>query len=315
MMFSIFLFTLVLTGTWEDVATEECPCLYREADPLFPGAAGHRWDCEYVSHGLAKVPSVCWTEHSSVSQVFLDYNDIVEVALDSFTGLTDLLTLSLRHNEITIIHEAALAELDMLLYLDLSGNKLKSLPAQVWHLTRLTHLYLGDNSFTDAKPFIISNLVDLEILDLHLNHLTKINYNSLEPLTRLRSIHLYWNMLVELPKMIQNVLLEEVLVNGNALLEFPKYTFGNLTSPLTYHFVDNPAYDVWATMLLPLPDRSHIVMGFDVSIWAEDQQQAEEILQKDWLVQDGLSQTIDLANLLRICGSRNEEKQERLPPC
>lgn len=85
--------------------------------------------------------------------------------------------------------------------------------------------------------------------------------------------------------------------------------------PLSINLQDNPAYDVWATMLLPLPNRSHIVMGFDVSIWAEDQQQAEELLQKDLLVQDGLSQIIDLANLVRICGSRNEQKQERLPPC
>ncbi|KAK8383440.1 hypothetical protein O3P69_019080 [Scylla paramamosain] len=297
------------------VATVECPCSYREADPLFPGATGYRWDCEYVSHGLADVPSSCWAEHPHVSQIFLDYNDIVAVALDSFTELTDLCTLSLSHNKIAMIHETALEGLDSLVYLDLSGNRLKSLPSQVWQLTRLTHLYLGDNSFTDAETFNISNLVNLEVLDLHLNHLSKIDYNSLEPLTRLRSVHLYWNMLVDLPRMTENVLLEEVLVNGNALLEFPKYMFGNLTSPLTYHFVDNPAYDVWATMLLPLPDRSHIVMGFDVSVWAEDEQQAEELLQKDWLVQDGLSQAIDLASLVRICGSRNEQKQERLPPC
>ena len=53
----------------QGVATEECPCFYREADPLFPGAIGYRWDCEYVSHGLAEVPSVCWAEHPHVSQV------------------------------------------------------------------------------------------------------------------------------------------------------------------------------------------------------------------------------------------------------
>ena len=79
--------------------------------------------------------------------------------------------------------------------------------------------------------------MDLEVLDLHLNHLSEISYDCLEPLAKLRRVHLYWNMLINLPSMIENVLLEEVLVNGNALLEFPKYMFGNLTSPLTYHFV------------------------------------------------------------------------------
>lgn len=314
-MFPSFLLALVLTWTRQGLATAECPCAYREADPLFPGASGYRWDCEYVSHGLPDVPSACWGEHPHASQIFLDYNEIETVAQDSFTGLTDVRTMSLRHNKISTIHDTAFAGLDSLEYLDLSGNKLTSLPSQVWQLTKLTHLYLGDNSFTTAETFDISNLVNLEVLDLHLNHLTEISFNSLDPLTGLRKVHLYWNMLVDLPRMTENVFLEEVLINGNAVLEFPKYMFGNLTSPLTYHFVDNPAYDVWATMLLPLPDRSHIVMGFDVSVWAEDEKQAEELLQKDWLVQDGLSQIIDLASLVRICGSRNEQNQERLPPC
>lgn len=79
--------------------------------------------------------------------------------------------------------------------------------------------------------------VNLQVLDLHLNHLSDMPLNSLEPLTKLRKLHLYWNMFVSLPVMTENHMLEEVLVNGNALLDFPKYMFGNLTSPLTYHFV------------------------------------------------------------------------------
>lgn len=50
-------------------AIAECPCIYREADPLFPGAGGYRWDCEYVSHGLVEVPTACWAENSNVTQV------------------------------------------------------------------------------------------------------------------------------------------------------------------------------------------------------------------------------------------------------
>ena len=75
------------------------------------------------------------------------------------------------------------------------------------------------------------------MLDLHLNHLSEIPHDTLEALTKLRKIHLHWNMFVNLPNLTGNLLLEEVLVNGNALLEFPKYMFGNLTLPLTYHFV------------------------------------------------------------------------------
>lgn len=79
--------------------------------------------------------------------------------------------------------------------------------------------------------------VNLEVLDLHLNHLRQIPYHSLEPLSKLRKLHLYWNQFVVLPIIHENLELEEVLVNGNAVLDFPKDMFGTLTKPLTYHFV------------------------------------------------------------------------------
>ena len=40
-------------------------------------------------------------------QVFLDYNDLDAVAQESFVGLTDLRTLSLKHNKILSIDERA----------------------------------------------------------------------------------------------------------------------------------------------------------------------------------------------------------------
>ncbi|XP_050716181.1 leucine-rich repeat-containing protein 15-like [Eriocheir sinensis] len=314
-MFVTLLLAVVLDVTQKVRAVAECPCIHREADPLFPGAGGYRWDCEYVSHGLTEVPTACWAEDSNVTQVFLDYNEIETVPSDSFVSLTNVRTLSLRHNEIGIVEEGALSGLSSLEFLDLASNRLGFLPSEVWNLRELSQLYLGDNNFYVASTFNIKNLVNLQVLDLHLNHLSDMPLNSLEPLTKLRKLHLYWNMFVSLPVMTENHLLEEVLVNGNALLDFPKYMFGNLTSPLTYHFVDNPAYDVWATMLLPLPDKSHIVMGSDVTVWAEDEQQAEEVLLKDWLVQDGLSNTIDLSNLLMICGDKRKQPSPRQPLC
>ncbi|XP_069164733.1 platelet glycoprotein V-like [Procambarus clarkii] len=201
-----------------------------------------------------------------------------------------------------IFMDKYLASLELL---DVSSNKLAELPTDLWSLTNLTHLYLGDNKLSDAHTFNISNLINLEVLDLHLNQLSQLPPLSVEPLRALQILHLHWNTLVELPVLINNLHLHELLVNGNALLEFPKYMFGNLTQPLTYHFVDNPAYDVWATMLLALPERSHIMMGNDVWVWAEDDQVARQLLQQSqtWVLQDGLSQPIDLPSLVRICGS------------
>ncbi|XP_071553023.1 uncharacterized protein [Panulirus ornatus] len=315
MMSQVILAAVLAALLHQHVEGQECPCMYREADPVFPGATGNRWDCEYVSHGLPAVPSTCWTQHPDVTQVFLDYNEIEHLAAEDFAGLTNLQTLSLKKNSIATIEDRVFAGLTSLQFLDLSSNQIVVPPSDIWHLSNLTHLYLADNKLLEVQTYNISHLTNLEVLDLHLNQLRQIPYHSLEPLTKLRKLHLYWNIFVVLPILTENLQLEEVLVHGNALLDFPKYMFGNLSKPLTYHFVDNPAYDVWAPMLLPLPDRSHIVMGNDVSVWAEDEQQAKQLLQKDWLVQNGLSQTIDLSALVRICGTSKASIQGRLPPC
>ncbi|XP_069165790.1 leucine-rich repeat-containing G-protein coupled receptor 4-like [Procambarus clarkii] len=141
------------------VCGEECPCQYLAADPVYPGAGGYRWDCEYVTHGLTSVPTTCWTLHPDVTQIFLDYNDISEVTSESLVGLTNLRTLSLKHNTITAIVPETLTNLASLELLDVSSNKLAELPTDLWSLTNLTHLYLGDNKLSDAHTFNISNLV------------------------------------------------------------------------------------------------------------------------------------------------------------
>ncbi|KAK8736212.1 hypothetical protein OTU49_004870 [Cherax quadricarinatus] len=316
-MLWLVLLAVITALTHERVWGEECPCQYLEADPLFPGSDGFRWDCEYVAHGLTSIPTACWLLHPDVTQIFLGYNEISEVTSQSLAGVTNLQTLSFKKNKITVIPPATLNSLSSLEFLDLSSNYLSELPTDLWTLTTLTHLYLGDNQLNDALNYNISNLVNVEVLDLHLNQLSELPSESVSTLSNLHTLHLYWNSLVNLPLLTHNLHLQELLVNGNALLEFPKYMFGNLTQPLTYHFVDNPAYDVWATMLLPLPERSHIMMGNDVWVWAEDDQQALQLLYQaqSWVILDGLSEPIDLTSLLRICGVTYTRHRGNLPPC
>lgn len=316
MWLNLLLILLISISQHVNGQGEECPCTFREADKLFPGGDGSRWDCEYVEHGLTSVPKACWALHPDVTQIFLDYNEIDQLEPDSFAGLTNLQVLSLRENKIQILDNGILSGLKQLKFLDLANNKLTELPNDLWDLVELIHLDVSNNQLADAQHYEIPKLVNLEVLDFHLNHFPAFPYSSLETLPNLRKLHLYWNMITDLPNLSENLLLEEVLVQGNAILEFPKYVFGTLTKPLTYHIVDNPAYDIWGPMLLPLPDRSHIKMGFDVTVWAEDEAQAQEILAKDWLVQDGLSQTIDLSSLIKICGQGTPATLNvRVPPC
>ncbi|CAL4063182.1 unnamed protein product [Meganyctiphanes norvegica] len=282
-----------------------CPCEHLVADPLFPGGhnGGMRIDCEFHEHGLTEIPTDCFALYPDVSQVFLDFNEITTVNVDSFNGLNNLKTLVLKKNKISSCHDDAFAELHQLEFLDLTSNKLGNAPASVWNLSNLTKLSLADNNIKDSSSFNIPNLFNLKWLDLHLNHLEHIPTGSFDLLSHLQILIIKWNILQEMPDLTKNLALTEVIANGNAITKFPKHVFSsNLTSPITYHIVDNPAWDLPASMLLDLPWHSHIVTDNDEEIWCLDESEKEDLLSRSWTIQDGMGRYLYLEQLVRVCG-------------
>ncbi|XP_076031534.1 uncharacterized protein LOC143019618 [Oratosquilla oratoria] len=310
----VFVQVLIARG-----ASGECPCTHREdTDPFFPGhGEGSMVDCEFVNDGkLDVVPTQCWSLLDDVTQIFLDFNGISHIDANAFAGLPNLRSLVLSHNKISTISEGAFHGLESLEHLDLSYNKLIQPPSELWNLTSLRFLSLGKNEIIKLQDATISNLINLNTLDIHWNHLTGVPKAMLQPLSHLNKVYLHWNMLTSLPDMRANVHLTEVYVKGNALLMFPKHLFGNLTKPMTYHFSDNPAFDISASMLTPLPDFSHIKMEDDVLVWANDVEEMELILSKHWNIIDGLGNILNLKDRLMLC-TRKETKdsRNRVIPC
>jgi hypothetical protein len=110
--------------------------------------------------------------------------DLTDIAVDTFTGLTGLTSLSLYFNNISKIAPGAFspAKLPKLRSLDLRRNALTTVPSNtVSGLPELTELDLADNKIADVAPDAFSGLPKLTDLDLRNNPLTNVKATDLLP--------------------------------------------------------------------------------------------------------------------------------------
>ena len=179
--------------------------------------------------------------NNQLKQVTLSQNMINLVNLDlsvnllstldseSFRGLTGLTHLGLASNEITEIKNEAFVDMSSLLVLDISNNKLFSLPAAVTSLTSLQTLDVSNNFISDISQEIISsmsglwrlqmsgnillnisehlftNLHSLQILDLSANRISKVEAGAFSSNTGLRAVRLDGNQLRSFDGVFQNI--------------------------------------------------------------------------------------------------------------
>ena len=104
--------------------------------------------------------------------------------------------------------------------LDLSGNQLKELPAEITQLVNLTTLYLGGNKLSEL-PSEIGQLTNLTTLDLSGNQLSALPA-EITQLANLTTLDLSGNYLSELPvEITQLVNLTMLYLSWNQLRELP----------------------------------------------------------------------------------------------
>ena len=153
--------------------------------------------------------------------------------ISPITGLTNLTSLGLGHNQISDI--SPIAGLTNLTSLGLAGNRISDI-SSVAGLTNLTELDLGGNSISDISP--LAGLTNLTELDLGDNFISDISFVAgLTNLTRLRldnnfildisvlaglinleSLDLGYNLMFDLSPLVANTGLgdgDRVNVGGN----------------------------------------------------------------------------------------------------
>ncbi|MEZ0395532.1 MAG: leucine-rich repeat domain-containing protein, partial [Anaerolineales bacterium] len=130
-----------------------------------------------------------------------------------------------------------IGNLTRLTELDLSQNRLTSLPPEIGNLTSLTELNLGGNHLPSLPPEI-GNLTSLTKLNLGSNHLTSLP-PEIGRLTHLTALYLWNNQLTSLPPEIGNLSsLTELNLWGNQLTSLPP-EIGELANLQTLLLWDN----------------------------------------------------------------------------
>ncbi len=151
-----------------------------------------------------------------------------------------LYNLSLTKIPTTIFTHPAFSRLKTL---DLSGNRLATLPAEIGNLANLRELYLSNNRLT-SLPAEIGKLTNLQKLSLSGNQLATLPA-QIGKLTNLRELYLFDNNLTTLPTEICNLAnLQRLDLSVNQLTALPD-EIGNLTNL--------QSLDVYGNQLTALP--------------------------------------------------------------
>ena len=201
---------------------------------LYAATDGPNW--KDAENWLTDAPLADWhgvdtDEQGRVTQLHLNFNDLVGSIPHELGMLTSLTKLSLQSNALTGPIPPELGHLTSLTELDLQWNNLTGpVPPEFGNLTNLTWLSLRRNDLTGPIPPEFGNLASLKWLELDQNDLTGAALPEFDNLIRLEGLHLSDNNLTgPVPPEFGNLLrLRELRLAGNGLTGPIPSELGNL---------------------------------------------------------------------------------------
>ncbi len=191
---------------------------------------------------ITHLPAKADASLQSLRRLYLQDNDIAEIAWSFLQDLTQLQELSLRFNKLTRVPEAMVIR-PTVVVLDLAGNQLRELPGNLFeHSSSLNQLNLSDNKLQDLPDSLwrCSNLVFLNVFSNNLRNLSPeignlVNMRELyagdnvlthlpeeiSKLSHLKVLHVAGNSISHLAPSLELVFLEKLYAGRNQMKEFP----------------------------------------------------------------------------------------------
>ncbi|KYM97270.1 Insulin-like growth factor-binding protein complex acid labile subunit [Cyphomyrmex costatus] len=193
------------------------------------------------------------TRYSTLEHIKLKRLDVSRCNLDrpGLHGLPSLTQARLSYNTIRLLPDRIFAKNRQLTHLYLNSNNLALLNASTFEgLTKLQILDLSANSLEEIHKLAFQDNIDLRLLNLSYNSLHRFPYlmslvttldlsfnlinhfraNSLEDLSRIRSLYLKDNNLQSLPRSLNSRTLRILDVQRNRLVELHNDSFAELPS-------------------------------------------------------------------------------------
>ncbi|XP_045916628.1 leucine-rich alpha-2-glycoprotein-like [Micropterus dolomieu] len=241
---------------------------------------------EYPSEGLPK----------NTTMLTIQYTNITSISEQQVSATPLLQELHLYSNHLQSLSSHLLRGVPHVSTLDLTGNKLSDLPADVFsHATlrslvlknnliekagaawlpdnsSLTWLDLSGNRLTEMPTALLQKLPHLENLDLSNNRLEKISANSLDSLTKLERLNLQNNELDTLDASILQSThnLTYLFLSRNKLNKLPQNLFQELTQLKLLSLDDNQLKHIPAGLLDPLDSLDEEGLDLTTNPWLCD---------------------------------------------
>ncbi|XP_034046100.1 PH domain leucine-rich repeat-containing protein phosphatase 2 [Thalassophryne amazonica] len=126
------------------------------------------------ANALQSIPPCSQSEESlsMLQEIYLTGNNLTEDCGTQLVGHHHLRILHIAYNQLTSFPASKLSKLELLEELNLSGNKLKTIPSTVFSCKRL-HTLIAHSNHISVFPEIL-NLPEIKLVDLSCNELTEI---------------------------------------------------------------------------------------------------------------------------------------------
>ncbi|KAG0726720.1 Carboxypeptidase N subunit 2 [Chionoecetes opilio] len=179
-------------------------------------------------------------------------------------------------------------------------------------LTHLEHLDLGFGFLTEV-PEEVSYLPQLQVLALEYNSITEVPVDLIKPLVNLQWLIFVRNQVKAIPELQFLPDLTWLNLEANDLSTLPLALFGDMSSPCKLWINDNPISDVAAATILPLLDGSEIRTNASVAIWARDEVERTQLMEKNWRVYDKNQNDLNLETMVLMCDEAHQASPNH--PC